>query len=75
MRMNHGSIRWLKKRKFSLGCWTDLREKLDWGFWGRIEEVQDIARMLDTILGSLFWGGKAIVPTAMEVFKAAAAVL
>lgn len=31
--------------------------------------------MLDSVLGSLFWGGEAVVAGSMEIFEAAGVVL
>lgn len=49
--------------------YTDLREKL-WGdVWLSVEEVQDIAGMLNAVFGRLLWGGESVVPGAMEVLE------
>lgn len=37
--------------------------------------MQDVAGMLDAILGCLLWGGEAVVSATMEVLEAAGAVL
>lgn len=50
---------------------TDLREKL-WGdVWLSVEEVQDVAGMLNTVFGRLLRGGESVVPGAMEVLETA----
>lgn len=40
-----------------------------------VEEVQDVAGVLDSVLGCLFWGGEAVVAGSVEVFEAAGVVL
>lgn len=42
---------------------------------GSIEEVQDVAGVLDAVLGRLLRGGEAVVAGAAEVLVAAGAVL
>lgn len=50
---------------------ADLREKL-WGdVWLSVEEVQDVAGMLNAVLGRLLWGGEPVVPGAVEVLETA----
>ena len=54
---------------------ADLRENL-WRDVGLgVEEVQHVARVLDAVLGRLFWGGEPVVPGAVEVFETTCAVL
>lgn len=40
-----------------------------------IEEVKDVAGVLDAVFGGLLWGGKAVVAGSMEVLEAAGVVL
>lgn len=49
--------------------YTDLREKLWRDIWLSVEEVQDIAGMLNAVFGRLLWGGESVVPGAMEVLE------
>lgn len=37
--------------------------------------MQDAAGVLNAVLGSLFWGGEAVVAGAVEVLEAGAAIL
>lgn len=53
---------------------THLKEVLLSHFQGGIEEVQHVARVLDTILGRLLWSGKAVVSRLTEVFVTAGTV-
>lgn len=51
--------------------YADLREKL-WGdIWLGVEEMQDVAGMLNAVFGRLLRGGKSVVPGSMEVFETA----
>lgn len=40
-----------------------------------VEEVQDVAGVLDSVFDSLLWGGEAVISGAMEIFEAAGVVL
>lgn len=50
---------------------TDLREKLRGDVWLSVEEVQDVAGMLNAVFGRLLRGGESVVPGAMEVLETA----
>lgn len=54
---------------------TYLSEDLGRAVWLTVKEVQDIAGPLDAILGCLFSCAEAVVPAAMEILKAGAAIL
>lgn len=53
---------------------TDLRENLWRDVWLGVEEVQDVARMLNAVFGRLFWGGEPVVPGSMEVLETTCAI-
>lgn len=53
---------------------THLKKVLLSHFQGGIEEVQHVARVLDTILGRLLWSGKAVVSRLTEVFVTAGTI-
>lgn len=40
-----------------------------------VKEVQDVAWVLDSVLGRLFWRGEAVVAGSVEIFEAAGVVL
>lgn len=40
-----------------------------------VEEVEDIAGVLDSVFGRLLWGSEAIVTGSVEILKAAGVVL
>lgn len=54
---------------------TDLREHLWSDIWLGIEEVQNIAWVLDAVFGCLFWWGEPVVPGAMEILETACAIV
>lgn len=55
-------------------CLTDLRKDLWSDVWLGVEEVQNVAWMLDAVFGRLFWGGEPVVPGAMEVLETTCAI-
>jgi len=63
------------KKFIKHGGGTDLAEYLRGGLGLCVEEVQNVARVLDAVLGRLLRGREAVVPGAVEVLEAAAAVL
>lgn len=52
-----------------------LSKDLSRTVWLAVEEVQDVTGPLDAVLGRLFSGAEAVVPAAMEILKAGAAIL
>lgn len=53
----------------------NLGENFRGGLGLRIEEVQNVARVLDPILSRLLWGVEAVVPTAVEILEAVGAII
>lgn len=53
---------------------SDLTESFHTAVWLTVEEVQDVAGLLDAVLGCLFSGGEAVVSVAMEIFEATTAI-
>lgn len=56
-------------------CFSHLGEDLRRDVGLRVEEVEDVAGVLDPVLGRLLWGGEAVVARSVEIFEAAAVVL
>lgn len=57
------------------GGFSYLVEHLDRDIRLRVKKVQDVAGMLDSVLGRLFWGGEAVVARTVEIFEATGVVL
>ena len=57
------------------GCSPYLVEDLFRDVGLGVKEMQDVTGVLDSVFGSLLWGGEAVVAGSVEVLEAAGVIL